>query len=402
MKYDSNSYKVLKTEASKEDDDLLLINFNISSGQHTNIQTRNNNNSLSDNDIQKIFKSNYSFSEKTIGNEISKTHFESIEEELLTKDKILNKILNKKDKPIYLSHSDYYYCPNSKTEKNLNDQIMKYLYENNLITKKNQKKTKNISNIFYIINNNFDANYKKKYLFTESKILQNINDNKVNQIKEQKVDYKLKINDNNSTASPINNNKNEYIEKMKRRKKLNTQINQINNIKIKNIYITNNENINNHKKGNIFNKSKEKLYGLKNSKIFNSKEKLGKNKISFNNKLFGYKQTSNNQNKINKENPGKEKIKNNKMKANNNKIKNKSFDYKRNIYTKESNKGINKNRNYEISSNIVNEEIICKNENNNNKKISDLSTVSLQSINDSKLLVLAEDLIQKDGDFDKF
>ena len=383
MKYDSNSYKVLKTEASKEDDDLLLINFNISSGQHTNIQTRNNNNSLSDNDIQKIFKSNYSFSEKTIGNEISKTHFESIEEELLTKDKILNKILNKKDKPIYLSHSDYYYCPNSKTEKNLNDQIMKYLYENNLITKKNQKKAKNISNIFYIINNNFDANYKKKYLFTESKILQNINDN-------------------NIAVSPTNNNKNEYIEKMKKRKKLNTQINQINNIKIKNIYITNNENINNHKKGNFFNKSKEKLYGLKNSKIFNSKEKLGKNKISFNNKLFGYNQTSNNQNKINKESQGKEKIKNNKMKANNNKIKNKSFDYKRNIYTKESNKGINKNRNYEISSNIVNEEIICKNENNNNKKISDLSTVSLQSINDSKLLVLAEDLIKKDGDFDKF
>ena len=402
MKYDSNSYKVLKTEASKEDDDLLLINFNISSGHHTNIQTRNNNNSLSDNDIQKIFKSNYSFSEKTIGNEISKTHFESIEEELLTKDKILNKILNKKDKPIYLSHSDYYYCPNSKTEKNLNDQIMKYLYENNLITKKNQKKIKNISNIFYIINNNFDANFKKKYLFTESKILQNINDNKENQIKEPKVDYKLKINDNNLAASPTNNNKNEYIEKMKRRKKLNTQINQINNIKIKNIYITNNENINNHKKGNIFNKSKEKLYGLKNSKIFNSKEKLGKNKISFNNKLFGYNQTSNNQNKINKESQGKEKIKNNKMKTNNNKIKNKSFDYKRNIYTKENNKGINKNRNYEISSNIVNEEIICKNENINNKKISDLSTVSLQSINDSKLLVLAEDLIQKDGDFDKF
>ena len=402
MKYDSNSYKVLKTEASKEDDDLLLINFNISSGQHTNIQTRNNNNSLSDNDIQKIFKSNYSFSEKTIGNEISKTHFESIEEELLTKDKILNKILNKKDKPIYLSHSDYYYCPNSKTEKNLNDQIMKYLYENNLITKKNQKKTKNISNIFYIVNNNFDANYKKKYLLTESKILQNINDNKENQIKEQKVDYKSKINDNNLAASPTNNNKNEYIEKMKRRKKLNTQINQINNIKIKNIYITNNENINNHKKGNIFNKSKEKLYGLKNSKIFNSKEKLGKNKISFNNKLFCYNQTPNNQNKINKESQGKEKIKNNKMKTNNNKIKNKSFDYKRNIYTKENNKGINKNRNYEISSNIVIEEIICKNENNNNKKISDLSTVSLQSINDSKLLVLAEDLIQKDGDFDKF
>jgi hypothetical protein len=279
---------------------------------------------------------------------------------------------------------------------------MKYLYENNLITKRNQKKTKNISNIFYIINNNFDANFKKKYLFTESKILQNINDNKENQIQEPKVDYKLKINDNNIAASPTNNNKNEYIEKMKRRKKLNTQINQINNIKIKNIYITNNENINNHKKGNIFNKSKEKLYGLKNSKIFNSKEKLGKNKISFNNKLFGYNQTSNNQNKINKESQGKEKIKNNKMKTNNNKIKNKSFDYKRNIYTKESNKGINKNRNYEISSNIVNEEIICKNENNNNKKISDLSIVSLQSINDSKLLVLAEDLIQKDGDFDKF
>ena len=401
MKYDNNSYKVLKTEISKEDDDFLLMNFNTSSGQNINTQTRNKNTSLSDNEIQKIFQSNYSFSEKTIGNEISKTHFESIEEELLEKDKILSKIFNKKDKPIYLSHSDYYYCPESKTEKNLNDQIMKYLYENNLILKKNQKKAKSISNIFYIINNNFDTNYKKKNLFTESKILQNINDNKENQIKKPKIDSELKINNNNIATSPANNNKNQYVEKMKRHKKLNTQINQINNIKIKNIFITNNDNINNDKKRNVFNKSKEKLYGLKNSKIYNSKEKSCKNIISFNNKLFGYNQTSNNKKKINKVCVGDKKIKNSTIKTNNNKIQNKSFDYKRNINIKKNNNRINKNnknRNYEISSNIVNEKIICKNENKTQKNKSNLSTVSLQSINDSKLFVLAEDLIKKDGD----
>ena len=150
MKYDNNSYKVLKTEISKEDDDFLLMNFNTSSGQNINTQTRNKNTSLSDNEIQKIFQSNYSFSEKTIGNEISKTHFESIEEELLEKDKILSKIFNKKDKPIYLSHSDYYYCPESKTEKSLNQQIMKYLYENNIIYKKKPIKDKKVQNIFNI------------------------------------------------------------------------------------------------------------------------------------------------------------------------------------------------------------------------------------------------------------
>ena len=401
MKYDNNSYKVLKTEISKEDDDFLLMNFYTSSGHNINTQTRNKNTSLSDNEIQKIFQSNYSFSEKTIGNEISKTHFESIEEELLEKDKILSKIFNKKDKPIYLSHSDYYYCPESKTEKNLNDQIMKYLYENNLILKKNQKKAKSISNIFYIINNNFDTNYKKKNLFTESKILQNINDNKENQIKKPKIDSELKINNNNIATSPANNNKNQYVEKMKRHKKLNTQINQINNIKIKNIFITNNDNINNDKKRNVFNKSKEKLYGLKNSKIYNSKEKSCKNIISFNNKLFDYNQTSNNKKKINKVCHGNEKIKNSTIKTNNSKIQNKSFDYKRNINIKKNNNRINKNnknRNYEISSNIVNEKIICKNENKTQKNKSNLSTVSLQSINDSKLFVLAEDLIKKDGD----
>ena len=123
-------YKILENESSKEND-LLLMNNNVLSDKKINFKTRNEtSNSLSDNNIKNFFQSNYSFSDKTIGNELSKVNFESIEEELINKNEISLKNLNKKEKPVYLSHSDYFYCPESKTEKNLNEQIMKYLKEN--------------------------------------------------------------------------------------------------------------------------------------------------------------------------------------------------------------------------------------------------------------------------------
>ena len=50
-------------------------------------------------------------------------------------DELNPEIINKREIPIYVNHSDYFYCPNSKKEKNLNIQIMKYLLENNLIEK---------------------------------------------------------------------------------------------------------------------------------------------------------------------------------------------------------------------------------------------------------------------------
>ena len=67
-----------------------------------------------------------------------------------------------------------------------------------------------------------------------------------------------------------------------------------------------------------------------------------------------------------------------------------------NKYIKNNN---SKNNKYEIDCKIVNEKIICQNKNNNKKDLSSLSTISLQSINDSKLLLIADDLIKKDVEF---
>ena len=76
--------KVQGNESSNEND-LSLINNNLLSDTKVNLKTRNEAiNSLSDNNIKKFFQSNYSFSDKTIGNELSKINFESIEEELIT------------------------------------------------------------------------------------------------------------------------------------------------------------------------------------------------------------------------------------------------------------------------------------------------------------------------------
>ena len=57
---------------------------------------------------------------------------------------------------------------------------------------------------------------------------------------------------------------------------------------------------------------------------------------------------------------------------------------------------------FKIDSNIVNEEIICNTNKNNINNVSNLSNISLQSIEDSKLMLLADDIISKDKNIDIF
>ena len=82
----NKDYKILGNESSKENDFLLITN-NLLLDKKINLKTRNEaSHSLSDNNIKNFFQSNYSFSDKTIGNEFSKINFESIEEELINKN----------------------------------------------------------------------------------------------------------------------------------------------------------------------------------------------------------------------------------------------------------------------------------------------------------------------------
>ena len=232
----NKDYKILGNESSKENDFLLITN-NLLSDKKINLKTRNEaSHSLSDNNIKNFFQSNYSFSDKTIGNEFSKINIESIEEELINKNEKSLKYLNKKEKPIYLSYSDYFYCPESKTEKNLNDQIMKYLKENNLEVKKKSKKPKNVLNNYYI-NNIFEITKNKNNFINESNILDNNINNNIFRLKENKENNNNIDNENDSISYCLQ----QYIGQMKKYQNYNKPINQINNIKIKNIYITNNE-----------------------------------------------------------------------------------------------------------------------------------------------------------------
>ena len=57
---------------------------------------------------------------------------------------------------------------------------------------------------------------------------------------------------------------------------------------------------------------------------------------------------------------------------------------------------------FKIDSNIVNEKIICNTNKNNINNVSNLSNISLQSIEDSKLMLLADDIISRDKSIDIF
>ena len=433
MHYENKKYNMLENGSSK-DNELLLNDSDLSSIKQKIRELETKMSGLpKDNKINKIYQSNYSFSDKTLGNEISRAKTESLEQELLSFVKKSDSKLNKKEKPIYLSHSDYYYCPESKTEKNLNDQIMKYLNENNLIYKKKSNKDKNVSNIFNINYNNFEIKGNKKEPFEEKKILQIIIDNNANSKKNLTENTKL-INNNKILYTDIlDYNIEKYLEQINKCNNFNAQINQINNIKIKNIYITNNDNINKYGKsrnkipkdkfynikikniyitnneninkyGKIKNKiSKDKFFNLKTEKLINPKEKNNINKISFNKNLFRYNSSSKSIISSCKSSSKNTKNKNiiiNKLKKDKNKTINK---FSKNKINNEKNNMNNKFQNkFKIDSNIVNEKIICNTNKNNINNVSNLSNISLQSIEDSKLMLLADDIISRDKSIDIF
>ena len=389
-----NDNKIIGNESSKEND-LSLINYDLLSGQKSNFKTRNEaSNSLSDNNIKKFFQSNYSFSDKTIENEFSKKIFESIQEELIPKNGKSNKCINKKERQVCLNHSDYFYCPESKTEKNLNDQINKYLKENNLEIKRKSKKGKNIINNFNI-NNIFEIIKNQNNYTNESKILDNNIYDNIIKLKDKKGIYIEPVSEKETISHCLQ----QYLEQMKKYKNYNAPINQINNIKIKNIYISNNEkDINTFDKNKYLEKESKNYYNIKTEKLNNSKKKINNHKKSFNcnpnNKYFSSKCNINN-----KENYfiAKKNKANNKSNYNMTNKK-KSFS---NIETFDGKNILknNKNNEYEIDSNIVNEKTIGKTKNMNKKEISNLETISLQSLNDSKLMLIADDLIKKEDEF---
>ena len=413
MIYGNNNYTLFENDNIK-DNDLLQIESNLSSEKQRILETKNKlDNSHKNNNKSriKIFQSNYSFSDKTILNELSKPQFESAEEELLSFDKKSNGKKYKKEKPLYLSHSDYFYCPESKTEKNLNKQIMKYLYENNLISKKNSTKIQKSDNYFNIDYNNFEIKGIKRNSMKGSKILEIVLDNNKGEKKAIKRDSKIKNNKQYLYIPSLNDKIQQYLQKMNCNN-FNTQINQINNIKIKNIYITNNGNINNYKENRKIKKTEDSFHKFKINKVNNSKTKINRNNISFNSNLFYYNTCSNNniyspKNKVQNKNSKRNIF--NKMNTNKNKSLNKII-YQKSLDILYNNKKVKKHNNdniieqmenkYQIDSNIINEKIISKDKNNKKNKYN-LSTISLQSINDSKLMLIAGDMISKNEEIDK-
>ena len=403
MENDNNDFNKIDNNNLK-DHDLLLMSSDLSSGKKIILETQNKiNNSNKDNKINQIFKSNYSLSDKTLGNEYSKPHFDFLEEELLSIDKKSNNKIRKKEKPVYLSHSDYYYCLESKTEKNLNDQIIKYFQENNLNYKKKSLKPKKASNILNFNNNNLEINGNTKENLKVSNSFQIILENKI-----LNNDNKSNNNEQILYTDILNYNIEKYLEQMKKCNNFNAQINQINNIKIKNIFITNKENINKHEKIKHNKKTKENFNNLKTEKLINHKDKIYRNKIPFNENLFCIhtKKSSFSKNKLNKKNGKNSNIFKIKQNKNNSKSKtnkkNPALDY--NYKSKEKQNNIKKEmkQKFEINYNNIKEKRICEKKQDNKENISKLSNISLQSMNDSKLMLLADDIISKEEDYDKY
>ena len=335
--------------------------------------------------------SNYSFSNS--GNELSKKNFETLEKNTIDIEEEISKKKIIKDVPIYINYSDYYYCPDSIKEKNLNVQIMKYLYENNLIA--NPKKD--------IFNNKKNKKIKKNKSFNLEKkpiILKN-DDNPIINIKYK--NSKAIHNDNGKVIDTQKSNSNiqNYINENKKYKINNIEIKYINNL-----YKTNN-NIFSIKTRNNIDKPKEKFYSFRTGKTIDAnnvktssnknffddssssnkkkvyfkkiKNKSGKSLIPFDTKKYNKKLKS----KINNNYGIKEKIDKENIK-----------DYKED---KKAKKSI-----FEISSNVVNEQFIDEKVNKNKiNDSSDLMRISLQSINDSKMMELADNYIPKDEEFEK-
>lgn len=333
---------------------------------------------------------NYSFSNKTSGNEFSKLRFESIEKQTLDLDNEINYNSKKeKDVPIYINYSDYFYCPDSIKEKNLNFQIMKYLYDNNLIKDINYIKKKNVKKCkkrtkSKKINNNI----KKCLKLEEDNNLNNLNDkNKSitfsNNYESNELNKSLKGIYNNSfnKSKILCNSKQSNIEKFEN--------NKIEYINYKDIHIC--------KSKNTIDKPKETFYTFRTGKLFNNNKFSSLTKISSSNNSYNNSSFSQSEQKS-------KKMKN-ETKKNKNIVPKKPEINDKKKNSKNMIDGINKNNNkkyeLEICFNVVNEQFnvkIDKKDIQENNDINELISVSLQSINDSKMFELAETFLPKEED----
>ena len=409
----------------KINNNLSLINNELSSGEKRIIKIQNQVNNLIIDSLNNLklkefpkekFKnaknkykqlSNYSFSNKESGNELSKKYFETLEKETIDLDRIFNHKLFTKDVPIYINHSDYFYCPNSMKEKNLNIQIMKYLYQNNLIkndkhiNQNNLKKNKihkmkknnsfKLSNGIILKKNNTIFNLKES---NSNTIIINNNESKF-----LNKSQKEKINNNISESDEINYDIKYYLKQIDNNKINNIKIKYINNIK-------NNNNIYTIEKQNNIDKPKENFYSFRTGKIINDYA-INNNKLSSSN--FYLSNSSSSNKKLMSNQKIKKKSKKSKMiipidfkkmnyqKSNNSQQK----DLKeKNIMNNCNNNNQQKSfKNVEISTKVVNEQIGKKKKNNDS---SDISRISLQTMNDSKIFELAENIIPKDEELEKF
>ena len=357
---------------------------------------KNSSKLMSDSKLkQNIFKKrnmhsllNYSFSNKTSGNEFSKLRFESLEKQTLDLDNEINcNSIKENDVPIYINYSDYFYCPDSMKEKNLNFQIMKYLYENNLIKNINSVKTKDVKKC-----NKRTKSKKNK----TNNIKNNLKLNEVNNLNNLNDKYKSIIFSNNNESNELNKSLKGLYNTFNDNKFLYDQSNkeQIDNNKIE--YI-NYQDIHICKRENTIDKPKEKFYTFRTGKLFNNNKCSNLTKISSsNNSSFSQSEFKNKKSKkkkieskkVKNDVPKKPEI-NHKKKTSKNKIN-------------ENNKKTNKKCKLEICLNVVNEQfnvkIDKKKDKKENKDINELISVSLQSINDSKMFELAETFLPKEED----
>ena len=328
---------------------------------------------------------NYSFSNKTSGKEFSKLRFESLEKQTLDLDNEINYNSKKeKDVPIYINYSDYFYCPDSIKEQNLNFQIMKYLYENNLIKNMNIKK----------------KNIKKCKKRTKSK---KNNRNIKNCLKLEEVNNLNNLNDKNKSITFSNNFESKEFNKSLKgiynktfnKNKILYDSEQSNGkiIEKNKIEYINDQDIHICKSRNTIDKPKETFYTFRTGKLFNNNNltKISSSNNSYNNSSFSQSDQKNIKKKMKIESkknkniaPKKPEI-NKKKKNSKNKIN-------------EINNNIDKKNELEICSNVVNEQFNVKIDKKENNDINELISVSLQSINDSKMFELAETFLPKEED----
>lgn len=334
---------------------------------------------------------NYSFSNKTSGNEFSKIRFESLEKQTLDLDNETNcNSIKEKDVPVYINYSDYFYCPDSMKEKNLNFQIMKYLYENNLIKNINNAKNKNI---------------KKCKIRTKSK--KNKSNNAINSLKFEEISNLNNLDDKNKSINFSNNyksnesnksikgiykslNKNKLLYDSEQSNEEKNEKNKIEYINYKDIHICKNK--------NTIDKPKETFYTFRTGKLFNNNKFSNLTKISSSNN--SYSNSSFSQSELKNKNTKKRKTESKKVK---NTVPKKPEINQTRTTSKNNINEINKNKKFEfeICFNVVNEQFNVKTDRKDKKENNDdneLISVSLQSINDSKMFELAETFLPKEED----